>query len=164
MADIAISKPKRSKIPLFFFAFFGVVLLANGIMIYFAMSSWTGLETKNHYIKGVHYNDALKGAAEQAKRGWASKVSLVDLSGLSGRVVVHLEKPDGAPVVGAEFEVRLLRPTHTGYDQTVTLVETKPGTYEAAVEFPLAGQWDIRQIVKHKDGSYLATERIMVQP
>lgn len=162
--DTVNQKPKGSRIPLLFFAFFGVVFLANGIMIYVAMSSWTGLETKNHYLKGLNYNAALEGAAEQASRGWTTNVELLDRAGLTARLVVVLEKPDGNPVVGADFDVELLRPTHMGYDQAVTLSEVEPGRYESMVRFPLAGQWDIRQSVHHKDGTYQAVERVMVKP
>ncbi len=164
MTEAVAETPKRSKIPLFFFAFFGVVLLANSIMIYIALSSWTGLETKNYYIKGVHYNEALKGASEQAERGWSSTVALRDVHGLSGRIVVHLVKPGDVPIVGADFKAEILRPTTTGFDQTIALSETAPGTYEGVVTFPMKGQWDIRQVVHHKDGSYQAIERIMVKP
>ncbi|MCW8952841.1 MAG: FixH family protein, partial [Rhodospirillales bacterium] len=33
-----------------------IVVIVNGIMIYFALSTFTGLETRNHYEKGLAYN------------------------------------------------------------------------------------------------------------
>lgn len=153
---------KRSKIPLIFVAFFAVVLTANGIMIYIASSTWTGLETESHYIKGLNYNAALEGAKVQEERGWTSSVVVDEGEGLTAHISVALQAKDGRALSGADFKVRLVRPTHAGHDRGVTLVETKPGQYEADVTFPLAGQWDIRQIVTHREGNYQAVERVIV--
>ncbi|MBL4602812.1 MAG: FixH family protein, partial [Emcibacteraceae bacterium] len=44
-------KPYTGKrILAWFVGFFLVVFLANGIMTYFALSTWTGLETENAYV------------------------------------------------------------------------------------------------------------------
>ena len=63
--------PKRLKaprqpgwyIPWIFVGVFMVVLAVNGIMVHFAVSSWTGIETENHFIKGLGYNNDLAGGA-----------------------------------------------------------------------------------------------------
>ena len=49
----------------FFFLTFGV----NGALVYFAMSTWTGLET-HYWQRGTAYNAALAGARQQRERGW----------------------------------------------------------------------------------------------
>ena len=72
------ASPKRVKaprqpgwyIPWIFVGVFMVVLAVNGVMVHFAVSSWTGIETENHFIKGLGYNNDLAGARAQAERGW----------------------------------------------------------------------------------------------
>ena len=75
IANVSGAPAKKSRIPLLFFAFFAVVLTANGIMIWIALSSWTGLETKNHYLKGVDYNQTLQDVRTQE----ALAASILDL-------------------------------------------------------------------------------------
>ncbi len=50
-------------IPWIFVGLFLVVAAVNGVMIHFAFSSWTGLQTEEHFLKGIKYNQDLAGAA-----------------------------------------------------------------------------------------------------
>ena len=44
--------------------FFGVILAVNATFVYLAVSSFSGLETDNAYVKGLNYNTTLSRAAE----------------------------------------------------------------------------------------------------
>ncbi len=68
---------ERSRwIPWAFLAFFAVVLLANGTMIWLAFATWTGLETEGAYQKGLAYNRTLEQAEAQAALGWRVDLAL----------------------------------------------------------------------------------------
>lgn len=162
MTDLNEPEKKKSIIPYYFFAFFAVVVTVNGIMIYIALSSWTGLETKNHYLKGLSYNDNLQGAEQMANLGWQKQLDVVQISGLLTKVVYELKDKEGKAITGAVVKVLAQRPTHHGYDQEVTLQETTAGVYEGPVEFPLEGQWDLRQIVQKGEGFLLEVDRFIV--
>ncbi|NOZ41657.1 MAG: hypothetical protein GXP02_00585, partial [Alphaproteobacteria bacterium] len=54
--------------------FFIVIFIINGLMVFFALSTFGGLETRNPYFKGLYYNRQLAAAAAQEKSGW--KISL----------------------------------------------------------------------------------------
>lgn len=151
---------KKSKIPYIFVAFFGVVFTVNIAFVFFALSSWTGLETKNHYLKGLDYNNALEAAAAQEARGWESSMRWQQLDGLKISLAFDLKDKSGKAIAGADFRVLLLRPTTTGYDLETTLVENTDGVYQAVITLPLAGIWDVKQVIQHSDGTYQAVERI----
>ena len=47
-------------------AFFGIMLIANGIFVYFAVATFSGGDTSNAYRKGLNYNDTLAAAELQS--------------------------------------------------------------------------------------------------
>ncbi|WP_421877922.1 FixH family protein [Pacificispira sp.] len=167
IANVSGAPAKKSRIPLLFFAFFAVVLTANGIMIWIALSSWTGLETKNHYLKGVDYNQTLQDVRTQEALGWTVQSNIAPVvapDGPPGRfdvVLVLTDRADSA-ISGAQVEVRLERPTHHGIDVRATLTETAPGRYAAQVDVPVAGQWNLRRLVWSGGGTHQTVERVFL--
>lgn len=156
----------RSWIPYSFFVFFAVVFLANGIMVYVAVSTFSGIETKSHYVRGLTYDRNLADEAAQEARGWRVETVLVDDAAAleSGRyaTVVTLADDRGGLLTGARVELRFERPTHDGHDTRLRLVETAAGRYEGVAEVALPGQWDTRLLVWHADGSYQRVERVIL--
>lgn len=156
-------KKKRSIIPYYFVAFFLTVLVANIILVYIALSSWTGLETKNHYVKGLNYNEALQGAAQQEALGWDSQIRLELSDKSNGAVTVKLTEKDSSPLTGANVTLKVIRPTHHGHDQTLNMAEIAPGNYQVKVTFPLEGNWDLKQIVVKGEDAYQSVTRVFIQ-
>lgn len=150
-------------IPWLFVGLFGVVLAANGTMLYFAMSSFTGLHTEGHYQKGLNYNRVLGAAQAQEALGWTISVLFEPSVGSSGRLVVRAAGQDGTPLTGALVTARLMRPTQAGFDMDVTFVPSTGGIYAADIDLPLPGQWEVRARIDHRAGVYRATRRIMVR-
>jgi nitrogen fixation protein FixH len=151
-------------IPWSFVGFFAVVFLANGLLITFALSSWTGLDGKDAYRRGVQYNKALEAAAEQAALGWQSRIAFADAGARAGRIEFVLTDRGDAPVRRAAVQAMIVRPTVAGHDFAATLTESAPGRYAAIVAFPLAGQWEVRVLADAADARYAAVARIMVTP
>ena len=60
--------------PWLFVGFFGLVFAVNAVMIGIALSTWTGLETRDHYRKGVAYNEVIDKQAAQQARGWQASL------------------------------------------------------------------------------------------
>ena len=151
-------------IPWSFVGFFLVVFLVNGIMLYFALGSWTGITTDDAYKKGLAYNDRLAEAEAQAKLGWQTRLAVPKEAGVDSEIVLTLRDRDGGPVSGAEVRARLVRPTHEGYDQEVSLVGDGRGQYRAAVALPLPGLWVAQVHVAHDRGSLKLSERFRTAP
>ena len=149
-------------IPWTFVGFFGVVLLANGIMAAIAFGTWTGLTTTKAYQDGVAYNDTLAERASQAELGWRVAVAVERSTGGATRVVVEVSDAAGEPVLADGVQARFVRPTHGGFDQDAALAATGKGRYGAAVALPLAGQWDVRLTVTRGGDIFETRRRIMV--
>lgn len=150
-------------IPWLFVAFFLVVFAANGVMIWIAMATYTGLETENHFVKGIHYNDDLDGARRQAERAWAVGVDFQSAAERKGTVALSLRDKHGNLLTGAKVVATFLRPTQAGFDQTIELGYLGEGRYGTDVEFPMSGNWDIRIRIDHSTGDWQDQRRIWVK-
>ncbi|MEI2384260.1 FixH family protein [Breoghania sp. JC706] len=123
--------------------FFLVIFAANGAFIYYALSSWTGLEVESSYKAGQAYQGVLDEAARQAARGWQVNAH-IDRDG-GGRAAMRIVARDktGAPLSGLLFTARLERPTHRAEDRTLTLAERETGIYVGTLDDLEPGQWDL---------------------
>ena len=150
-------------IPWLFVGAFAVVLGANGTLVYFAAASWTGLETKEYYIKGLTYNRTLEDVERQRKLGWKSQLFLRKAAQGGHELIVELVDDKGRGLSGGDAQAEFVRPTHAGHDFAAPLAGRGKGRYRAVVVPPLPGQWDVRITVRHPNGTYRVTRRMMVQ-
>jgi nitrogen fixation protein FixH len=120
-----------------FLAFFGAVFLANGAMIYSALSTHTGLVANEPYRKGLAYNQRIGADERQVRLGWSEVLAV----GRDGRVTLSLAERDGRAVGGLKVEGVLGRPATNRYDIKLTLTETAPGRYEAQTAAVAEGSW-----------------------
>ena len=119
--------------------FFGVMLIVNGIFVYFALATFSGGDTTNPYRKGLDYNETLAAAERLAARGWQAEIGYDDKS---GHLSVSVRDRAGAPVTGLGLAAAFSRPATEKEDRTVGLTEAEPGVYTA--EIMLApGAWVI---------------------
>ena len=146
MSDAPIPR-KSAWIPWIFVAGMGVVVVVNGILAWFALSTWTGIETESHFTKGLAYNENLRGVERQAALGWSVTLTLTPTTAHSAPAPFDLKvqylAADARPLSGLRVRADLIRPVHEGYDQTMELTATAPGHYQGRIEVPLAGQWDV---------------------
>jgi nitrogen fixation protein FixH len=164
MMNFARPRSRDWWIPWSFVAFFGVMLVANGALIYFALESWTGIETRDAYTKGLAYNDRLAEAQAQAAEGWHTALNFEPRGGQAGRLAFQLTDRNGVALNAAEVVARVVRPTSEGHDFAVELPSLGEGRYAADVDFPLPGQWEIRLEATHPSGSFRLHKRIRVRP
>jgi len=148
-------------IPWMFVGFFAVVLAANGMLVYFAAASWTGLETKEYYIRGLAYNRTLEDVARQRELGWKGAVALRPAARGGQELALDLKDSKGLGLSGGAVQADFVRPTHAGYDFSVALVDRGNGRYAAPIALPLPGQWDVHIIVRHPYGAYRVTQRLV---
>jgi len=120
-----------------FLSFFGVIFAANGVLLWQALGTHSGLVANEPYRKGLAYNQRI--AAEEAQKalGWVDTIAL----DASGRTVATFAGSDGAPVSGLTVSVQIGRGASASHDQRLALVEETPGRY-VAVAGPLEpGAW-----------------------
>jgi nitrogen fixation protein FixH len=128
----------------YFLGFFLVIFGANLTMVFFAISTFSGVETDDAYRKGRDYNETLVEAQQQQALGWTLQIS-ADMSedNIANCTLVFLDKA-GQGIGDLKIEAVFRRPTHKGIDQPVTLVELQRGTYTGHVALPAEGNWEVR--------------------
>jgi nitrogen fixation protein FixH len=118
-------------------AFFGVIFAVNFTMVYFAVSSWTGLVVKNSYVASQEFNETTA-ALEKAAAGVHALI-VYDKDTLT----ITLNDDKGIAVAASTVAVTLGRPSHEGEDQTIALSRQADGVYTAKIALP-KGQWSGR--------------------
>lgn len=119
-------------------AFFGVIFVVNGIFLYSALSTYTGVVSKQPYRKGLAYNERIAADEKQKQLGWQDFVAL---DRESERLVATFKDRQGSPVTGLAIAGVVGRPSTDELDQEVTLKETQSGRYEASVGPHAEGVW-----------------------
>jgi len=141
----------------------GVVVIANGLLAYLAVDTWSGLETEDHYRKGLAYNQNLAAAEAQAERGWSMALDYAPAAaGRDGSLSVTFRDRDDRPLVDLNVRAALVRPTHGGYDLEVALTHLGDGLYRAVLTPPLPGQWQARIHARRRDETFQISRRIVV--
>ena len=130
-------------VAIFFVFFFGIIFTVNGIMIYLSQSSWTGLETRDAYRKGLKYNQKLSKSEAQNTRGWSMELIRNDLSQGSFSLTAIPKQKDDEGLSGLNISVELKRPTHEGIDRHFSLKEKSLGVYSGKIDKVQLGQWHL---------------------
>ncbi len=129
--------------PWLFVAFFGVIFIMNGIMVYFATTTFNGIAVEDAYEKGLKHNEALEKAQEQKDQNiWLKDVSAFDKVSNNYKIdVTAFQKKEA--LTEAQISVDVVRPTKEGFDQTIKLTQIN-GRYTGAFTPPLPGLWELR--------------------
>ena len=120
-----------------FVAFFATIFAVNGVLLYTALSTHSGLVSQEPYRKGLHYNDRVEADERQQALGWREAVTLDP----KGRVAVELTNSIGGAVTDLSITGYLGRPSTTKHDLKVALKEIAPGQYAADVGALETGAW-----------------------
>ncbi|MGF1561082.1 MAG: FixH family protein [Geminicoccaceae bacterium] len=153
----------RSWIPYYFVGFFGVMLIANGTMVYFATTTFGGLWTDRPYERGIRYNETLEQMAAQEALGWESTISLEQRADLSGDLEVQLIDADGQGINRADMRAKVVRPLEKGHEQVLVLTNVGDGRYTAPVQLAMPGQWEVRVHARVEETDFRVTERVILR-
>lgn len=160
-------RPRGWWYPWIFVAFFAVVVSVNGVMIFFAYDSWTGLETKDHYVKGLAYDDTIAAKKAQEALGWTVSYDLETIS----------KNPDGsrqvaykvtfldhnqAPVTPLKARTFFIRPTSEGMDVNALANKREDGVVGGVMTVAAAGQWDLRVYAESRGRKYQLVQRVVI--
>lgn len=153
---------RRDKlIPWYFVAFFIVLFAVNAVFVTVAFQSYTGVVTDNHYEEGLAYNDNLEQRRKQKSLNWQSEFFL-SADGIT--INFSLKNEYGKPIENANVTAYAMRPVQEGDDFSLKLEENKAGFYSQKINFPVAGQWQIRvEVISDKNEQYQLTKRFIVE-
>lgn len=145
----------------------GIVVAVNGLLAYYAVESWSGLETEHAYDKGLAHNATLRDAREQARLGWRVDVAFETATAhgdaRDGVLWVKVRDDQGLGVDGLQGTALFWRPTHEGSDQRESLTALGGGDYRADFKIPAAGQWDVRLDLRGRSKPYRLRRRILIK-
>lgn len=137
MTVLAMKKITGRHVLFGLFAFFGVMLLANGIFVYLALSTFNGLSNPNAYQDGVRYNERIEAAERQAALGWSHEVLLSE----EGRLRLTIKDRTGGAVPGLAVKGEIARPAADRFTRPLVLEETAAGSYAVTIEGLAPGNW-----------------------
>lgn len=140
--------------------FFGLIMTVNGVFVYLALDSFSGLTTDRAYQKGLAYNERL--AAERAQRalGWVVVIE-VDWRGpnTESTIAVLLRDRDGVPLDGMALSAELRRPAEARSDRHLEFSGVGSGRYVAGAALAQRGNWDLHLSATAPDGTALRVTR-----
>ena len=157
----ATTVPRDSRwIPWTFVIGFGLVFVVNGLLIWFAVSSFSGVAVEGPFDRGRTYNTVIAEAKRQADLGWRVEIALE-----GKRVVASVVDRYGAPVDLLAVEGRLVRPVERIADVPVALAGAGGGRYVGAVDLPKPGLWDVKLTFEtRRSGQRLQTVTRVIAP
>lgn len=129
------------KVLAIFVGFFALYMTANSIMVYYASTTFRGLDGDRPYEAGIAYNRELEAAREQEKLGWKVDAAL-EKDAAGPRIVARPRDAAGEALTGLVARAHFAHPTDRTRDVRVDLVETGQGVYAAPAKLS-AGGWDV---------------------
>lgn len=158
---MTVAVAHRSRyIPWLFVGGLAITVAVNGVMVWFAVSSFSGLYTPRPRDIGLRYNDII---AEQKARdalGWRIEAAWDPPSkGLE----VHVFDASGQPLSGARVAVELVRPVERMAPLDVAMAATDIGRFAGHIDLPERGNWDLDIVVERGKQRYALTRRMFLQ-
>lgn len=143
--------------------FFAIIFAANGVMMRYAISTFSGTESDTPYKDGLAYNTELEAARRQEALGWKVQAQVVRTSEGTVRVTVE-GRAANAPLAGVGGNVRLERPTDKREDRSGELALVGSGRWQADLDDVAPGQWDL-VVTLEKDGqrAFLSRNRVQLR-
>ncbi len=150
-------------IPWAFAGSLAIVVVVNGALAYFAVSSSTGLVNDHPFEAGNGYNRVLDAAAAQDALGWHGDVRFTPAGAGKGEITARFTDRDGRPVTGLSVTAHVVRPVESLPAATVALSETAAGRYAADTLLARPGQWEVRLAARRGADLFEIAQRIIVQ-
>jgi len=145
--------------------FFTLVIGVNMIMAYFALDTFSGLETEDAYVKGRDYNDEIGRKKTQAALGWT--VAFTHSTPQPGKLILEALYRDsaGAGVTALSVKAALRRPARSDLDQALMLLPDGLGRYVGVVDLTADGRWYLRLDASLQTGqTYRSEHELWVNP
>jgi nitrogen fixation protein FixH len=114
--------------------FFAVVIFANGILVFSALSSWTGLVVENSYVASQTFD------IDTERLATARKYLRHQLHYQDGQLKLDLKTLDGLPANATDIKIDIGRPADNSQDQSLTLISEGDGRFFATSKLA-SGVW-----------------------
>ena len=153
------ARPSDRFIPWLVVLFFVVFMSVDAVMVTLALRTHSGVVTESAYEKGLAYNQTLEAARLQAESHWHHELTL------EGRVLrFYLADSAGTPARDANVVVKVKREVKDGHDFEVVMQPVAgEGYYEAVLDVPMAGAWQVRVYATWQSKHYQAGKVFLIR-
>lgn len=151
---------RSSYIPRLFVAGFAIVFLVNGLMIWLAVGSFSGLYGNGARDREAKYNDVIAQQKVQDALGW--KIG-AKWQPAQNRLQIDLVEANGTPLQHATITALLIRPAEKRPSLPLEFDDLGSGRFEARVALPARGNWDLDILVVANGQSFAQTKRLFLQ-
>ena len=124
--------------------------------------SFEGIVTEKPYEKGLSWD---RTKDEKKSLGWDVEVPEKRFTVGKNTLMFSILDKKGKPLEGASVSVTVSRPSTTAYDRTYRgeRLELDDGSYNAVVDFPLYGYWDLKIRVVKDQVDLIYTKNIFAE-
>lgn len=127
---------------LMFCAFFGVIFAMNALFMYFAFSTFGGIDAAGAYRKNFLLTSKIAAAERQNNLGWSVSGSISRSGTDTASISLNVVDKDAQPVDVKSVTAELRRPADKRLDAIVVIQRTGPNTFRGSASRISAGQWD----------------------
>ncbi|MCA3322256.1 MAG: FixH family protein [Roseomonas sp.] len=150
--------PKRGRwIPWVFVGGMALVVAVNALLVWFSLSTFTGVTVPRAYERGRGYDQVLAEAARQDALGWRGEISLE-----AGILRLVMQDAQQQPLHG-RVEGIMLRPLE-GNEVPLGFNATGHGRFAARLEPLRAGQWEARLTFFDEGGTAFDLRKRFILP
>ena len=123
-------------------SFFALVFIANGVLLYYALTTKTELYESTPYEKGLHHQEIITRKEQALASGIRSEIQIgqSDSTGVRS-IIVMLGSGDGQGIAGERLTLYAKYASDSNFDFTQVLTERGDGKYETSAEMPNPGIW-----------------------
>ena len=151
------------KVLLYLVGFFGVVFAVNGVMVYEALSTLTGVDTDSAYQAGRMYENDVEMARAQEARRWRIDAKVTPSADGERRLDIDARDAAGQPLRGLVATAVFERPTDRRLDRSVEVAEVAPGRFDGSARIA-AGQWDlVIELSRQGDRLFRSKNRLILK-
>ncbi len=146
-----------------FIAFFGVIATVNAVMIRFAVTTFTGLQTDSAYRAGLAYPAEEARAARQDDLHWQVDGQVARDATGAALIEVGVRDANGQTVPGVVVNARLAHPAITRRDHVLSLQRDASGRHRGTTD-AAAGQWVLTlDVIRGEERLYRSVSRVMLK-
>jgi len=160
MSLLDVRSPRFSIVPWLFVAGFALVIAVNGLMMWLAISSFSGLYSNNARARGVHYNRVIAEQRVRDSLGWTIETRW---QADSHRLVLVARDGQGRLLEAAAVAVNLVRPAEKRTPLRIAMEPLGDGRFVAGVALPARGNWDADIVVEAEGHRFAVTKRLFLR-
>lgn len=123
--------------------FFGVMFIANGFFVYYANTSWPGVEVQSPYNESQNFDSKIADAREQEDRGWQLAAQLKRRQN-DVYLIIEAKDKRGNALSDLAVKAEVGRPVNEQNDQKVDLESRGDGIYQAKLGTLDPGRWRVK--------------------